>query len=446
MIQGKEEHEDEHQQVDGDPDILDAAESGDHVRMTKILEANKNSVFLRNEQGQTALHLVVKDCYVVCCKQLIKANADLDAQDNVGQTPLHLAIIHGSLDIIDTLLESGASPMVCDNEGMNALHMSAQMGLFRVAEVLLMDMEFEEEEKEEEDEICPKCWHAPSMEVGEIDHRPPCDHPSHLREKRDQSKRLPVDKVGLLKTVDNKGNTPMHLTAGEPDYRSLALEFCGVLQEQAGEEAVEIISAVNSEGLQPIHLASVAGNAEVVGELLAMGADPTAKTPDGENSFHLAVMSGHFPTVYQILERRVAMGEQWADFLNDVDSKGNNIMHLTCKHGNDRAALEFLRHRKALDINAKNNEGDTPAVIAYKEGYDYLLKVLLANGCEEEPVNEAKTRDQEKGVVREIKGDFSGMGPAAPAQGGSNTGLICLFALLLMFVGPYFLQFLERFV
>ena len=33
---------------------------------------------------------------------------------------------------------------------MNALHMSAQMGLFRVAEVLLMDMDFEQEEEEQE--------------------------------------------------------------------------------------------------------------------------------------------------------------------------------------------------------------------------------------------------------------------------------------------------------
>lgn len=38
-----------------------------------------------------------------------------------------------------------------------------------------------------------------------------------------------------------------------------------------------------------------------------------------QNCFHLAVISGVFPSVWQILERRVPMGDAWVDFLNAVD-------------------------------------------------------------------------------------------------------------------------------
>ena len=34
---------------------------------------------------QTALHVVVKDCYIICAQMLINEGADLDAQNKDGQ-------------------------------------------------------------------------------------------------------------------------------------------------------------------------------------------------------------------------------------------------------------------------------------------------------------------------------------------------------------------------
>jgi|UniRef100_A0A7S4CTK6 ankyrin repeat protein len=438
----KEDEEDEDKEPLTSTEIFEAAESGDHARVRKLLNADKRHARISNDDGETALHVVVKDCYIICAQMLINEGADLDAQNKDGQTPLHLAIFHGSLDIIDLLLVSGASPMLCDHAGMNALHMSAQMGLFRVAEVLLMDMDFEQEE--EEQEVCPKCWHAPTITNHEegVENRPVCDLcAARDAQNTDQSKRLPVDKVGLLKKKDKDGNTPLHITASEPDYCSLALEFCGVLKDEVPDGAREIVSMLNNEKLTPLQCACYAGNAEVIGELLDMGCEPRDANEKDENCFHLVVQGGHFPAVWQILERRVPMGEDWVEFLNKTDGEGNNVMHIACKFGHERTVMELLRHRRVLDINALNKNEETPAVLAYKEGWDHIMKIMLANQADEGPVEAAKKDDEEKGIVREIKGDFSGTGSQ---QKVSYTPLIA-FGVLMVFIGPYVLQFIDRF-
>ena len=52
-----------------------------------------------------------------------------------------------------------------------------------------------------------------------VENRPVCDLcAARDAQNTDQSKRLPVDKVGLLKKKDKDGNTPLHITASEPDY------------------------------------------------------------------------------------------------------------------------------------------------------------------------------------------------------------------------------------
>jgi hypothetical protein len=103
--------------------------------------------------------------------------------------------------------------------------------------------------------------------------------------------------------------------------------------------------------------------------------------------------------------------------------------------------MELLRHRRVLDINALNKNEETPAVLAYKEGWDHIMKIMLANQADEGPVEAAKKDDEEKGIVREIKGDFSGTGSQ---QKVSYTPLIA-FGVLMVFIGPYVLQFIDRF-
>ena len=62
----------------------------------------------QNEDGETPLHLALREGKVNFARMLIERCASLTVQNNNGETPLHLVLQEGQVDIARMLIERGA--------------------------------------------------------------------------------------------------------------------------------------------------------------------------------------------------------------------------------------------------------------------------------------------------------------------------------------------------
>ena len=76
---------------------------------TYLLE-NGADLRLKNERGQTVLHLAAKLGSLKICKLIVEgpeAGIDINTKDNDGETPIHLAVGKGKLEIVKFLFDKG---------------------------------------------------------------------------------------------------------------------------------------------------------------------------------------------------------------------------------------------------------------------------------------------------------------------------------------------------
>lgn len=182
----------------------------------------------------------------------------------------------------------------------------------------------------------------------------------------------------LVSVKDEGGMTALHW-AVDKDHKAV-VDF--LLANKAD------VNARDSRGMTPLHFAAEFNYTDVAESLLRSGADVNAKTSDGRTPFFSAVAKGSNAVAELLL---AAAG---AD-VNSRDMEGETPLHRAVLSGNapdeyhaypkdaqtqrDRAKemVELLLTNKA-DINARDNDGHTPWVLARIYGRVDLLKLLLA--------------------------------------------------------------------
>jgi len=88
-----------------------------------LLNQDKIDVFLKNKDGNTALHYVVRHAGSRDTVQmLLSKGADPNAFNSRSETPLHYACMRGHLEIISYLLENSADANAINCDGDNSLH------------------------------------------------------------------------------------------------------------------------------------------------------------------------------------------------------------------------------------------------------------------------------------------------------------------------------------
>jgi len=63
------------------------------------------------------------------------------------------------------------------------------------------------------------------------------------------------------------------------------------------------------------------------------------------------------------------------------DPRGNTHLHNAVREGAKPFVINFLL-KKGLDVNARNEWGETALVIAARDGIDALVEILLNNGAD----------------------------------------------------------------
>lgn len=114
--------------------VLTTSRSGNTVRILESVGADLN---LKNNEGDTALHIAVKNSNRYSTENtvrlLVAAGADLDEQNNYGWTALQSAVYnhkrHSSDKTVRILLEAGADPNIKNRENKTALNMTKDLSL-----------------------------------------------------------------------------------------------------------------------------------------------------------------------------------------------------------------------------------------------------------------------------------------------------------------------------
>jgi len=118
-------------------DIADAAMRGDKEAVRSLIEQNAN-VNTPQVDGTTALHWAVRADDLETAELLIHAGANVSAANHAGATPMLLASINGNAAMIEKLIQAGADPNASLTQfGDTALMLAAKTGKLGAVQALL---------------------------------------------------------------------------------------------------------------------------------------------------------------------------------------------------------------------------------------------------------------------------------------------------------------------
>ncbi|KAL2406347.1 Glycerophosphocholine phosphodiesterase GDE1 [Exophiala dermatitidis] len=121
--------------------VLALATKANFVEIVRLLVKANVDINYQDEQGDTALHVAARFGHVECARILLegsdfqKANTEL-CEKTYGWTPLFIASVDGHLPIVELLIEHGADLERVDTSGWNAKEHAALRGHIAIAQKL----------------------------------------------------------------------------------------------------------------------------------------------------------------------------------------------------------------------------------------------------------------------------------------------------------------------
>jgi ankyrin repeat protein len=355
----------------------------------------------RDEYGRTSLMLAVLNDDVDRVKLLIKYGAsinDIATNDGYknGYTALHYAILKGSAPAgranIKFLLRSGADPRIQSNIGREApLHLITELGdngdRMEILSALMQhgaDINVQRSDGYAHLHIIVQQrnteWTTMLMglfgsllnfEIRNADHLTPLGL---------------GDQLGYTETTDimrQKIIIP-GIKNDNPDSNGLTGLMLAVISnnKELIRQLLDLkrninFKSVNEFGYTPAHVAIYEQDVGLLDMLISNGADVTS------------VLDAQGMPAFQIIEylRDPAMRAQMVSTcmkhginINCTDNKNNTILHYIVRN-DDLVLAEFLmkQYSKLINVNAKNNEYDTPMSLAHALNHTQMIKILSGN-------------------------------------------------------------------
>uniref|UniRef100_A0A8C7H6A4 Ankyrin 2 n=1 Tax=Oncorhynchus kisutch TaxID=8019 RepID=A0A8C7H6A4_ONCKI len=176
------------------------------------------------------------------------------------------------------------------------------------------------------------------------------------------------------------------------------------------------VCSIHQKGNTALHIASLAGQADVVKMLVKQGAEINSQsqvrdTVDGFTPLAIALQQGHNQVVSVLLENDtkgkvrlpalhiaarkddtksaalLLQNDHNADVQSKVRPSGFTPLHIAAHYGNVNVSTLLLNRGAAVDFTARN--GITPLHVASKRGNTNMVRLLLDRGSQ----IDAKTRD-----------------------------------------------------
>ncbi|OLL21779.1 Ankyrin repeat-containing protein [Neolecta irregularis DAH-3] len=131
-------------------DLVYAARIGDLSEVQEVLKAAPKIQMgdLRDEQGNTPLHMAAANNHLQVVKYLISQTSDktdLSTLNARGNTALHWSALNGHLDIVIELVNAGIDPLLKNDSGKTALWEAETNGRKEVTEWLFANARLDED-------------------------------------------------------------------------------------------------------------------------------------------------------------------------------------------------------------------------------------------------------------------------------------------------------------
>ena len=312
---------------DGDTP-LHVAIKNNSFKAAKALSAVSSTLFSRDSEGVTALDrgLLTDDSYY----DMFITTKACELRDVEGQTIVHYFVRTKNLKGIRQCIEKGIPISVVDDNGKTPL-----------------DVAFENLDDEEFVEIAAELIMGGADEVA--------------------TDFAYFQDAMLARNVNSRfddGQTPLHLAA---IYGHNAI--AKYLLESNADTSVQ-----DSSGATPLHEAVRYGNVEIAKALLSSGADVNARDNLGKTPVMLILPKDKTAEIYKLLIAHRAD-------LTQKDMFGDTVLH-TASMLNVGAGTFGILVDGGADIDARNKEGVTPLAIAVQKNDLETVKLLTAAGAD----------------------------------------------------------------
>ena len=352
-------------------------------------------------KGRTPLSVVVQKQQLSLAVMLIQHQADANIVDNEDRSVLHVAVDQNQDSMAKLLLDSGGNVNAADKKGQTPLMVAAEKGFPKVSNVLMNHNDA-------------------NINLKQLDGKTAL-HLAAWNDRRQVGEML-LQRGGKLDDTDMKGWIPLMYAAkmGHTSMLHILIDDHNIdLKNKNGYTALHIaalndrpavvekllafrsqVNATDYEGKTPLMMAVDRGFSKVFQVLIKNHhIDINLKQPDGKTALHLAAC--HDQTqVSKMLQRRGGK-------LNDADIKGwiplmyaakmghtnvlptlinDNNIHSKDKFGytalhiaalNDRSAVVKMLLTVGSQVNAIDNNGLTPLMIAAGKGFSKVLEEFI---------------------------------------------------------------------
>lgn len=315
------------------------------------------------EQWPPPVYVACEGGHLQIIRELIKAGANVNAQDLDGMTPLHIACQFGHVEIISALLEEHASVNVAAENKATPLHIACKWQQPHAVEKLLQSQV--KIDVTDNSDMTP--IHI-AAEAGRVDIM-------NLFFSQSAEARFEDEnwKHELLVKRDKTGSTPLHLAVKRCHKEAVEI-LLGIEDTQQGPRATMIL---DDAGYNPLRIAARNGSADIVTLLLEEDPAQISSFNDDENTpMHLAVLAGKVEVVEAIL----AKVEAGTNILDNLGADKLTALHTATRNGNSEIV------KLLLDSGATPSVADpdyqTPLIAASEKGFVEIAQLLLDVGVD----------------------------------------------------------------
>ncbi|CAB0037187.1 unnamed protein product [Trichogramma brassicae] len=314
-----------------------------------------------NKAGLTPLHIVCKhfDGNVELANMLFELSDEkyhpvlVNAQDKLGETPLHVTLRQGNKMMTESLLRRGANPNIVDKEGSTPLHFicSRYHVDFELAELFFR--------------INHEIQQTVRINAQNKSGRAPL-HQAVAR-RNDSLVELLLRRGADSNLADNEGSTPLHFICNRPDLDFELAELFFRINNEI-QQTVQI-DARDKLGWTSLHRVVHRGSKEYTRLLLRNGADPNLAKKDGSTPLHI-ICKSHYVDNVELAKILFELSDEKCHpvQIDARDELGNTPLHLAVSRGY-RGLLELLL-RAGANPNLVNDEGSTALHIVCRTDYD----------------------------------------------------------------------------
>ena len=255
---------------------------------------------------------------------------------------IHMATKQKDIEILKIVIDAGCNLDLQNGKGQTALHLAAANEMEEFVRLLCQagaDPDVQDKEHQSPIHLATACGYQRIMDI--------------LSEK--------FKATIMSRTKD--GSTLMHLASSAYNAQA-ALNFI--------RKGIPI-HMPNKEGAKCIHIASIRGHVDVVKAIVAKGENVDSRTKDGFTPLHLAVKFGK----HELVEALLGLG---ANLQLKAIRGGETALHLATLVRDGQDCVDLMI-RSGADVDALDNNGETPLHFAARANNTKAIELLLNDGA-----------------------------------------------------------------